>query len=58
VTAIAPGFFTTDIGGSLLMELGNETTQGFIKDIERRTPVGRIGDVNDLEGAAVFLASP
>ncbi|MGB3635924.1 MAG: SDR family oxidoreductase [Rubrobacteraceae bacterium] len=58
VSGIAPGFFQTNIGGGLLMDLENEMTQQFVAEIERRTPVGRIGDVEDLKGAAVFLASP
>jgi 2-dehydro-3-deoxy-D-gluconate 5-dehydrogenase len=58
VTAIAPGFFQTNIGGGLLMDLENELTQQFVAEIERRTPLGRMGDVKDLKGTAVFLASP
>lgn len=40
------------------MDLENEMTQQFVAEIERRTPVGRIGNAEDLKGAAVFLASP
>lgn len=58
VTAIAPGFFQTNIGGGLLMDLENELTKQFVAEIERRTPLGRMGDVKDLKGTAVFLASP
>ncbi|MGF1471409.1 MAG: SDR family NAD(P)-dependent oxidoreductase [Rubrobacteraceae bacterium] len=57
VSGIAPGFFRTNIGGGLLMDLENELTQQFVAEIERRTPAGRMGDVEDLKGAAVFLAS-
>lgn len=58
ITGIAPGFFRTNIGGGLLMDLENELTQQFVAEIERRTPLGRMGDVKDLKGTAVFLASP
>ncbi|WP_047865724.1 SDR family NAD(P)-dependent oxidoreductase [Rubrobacter aplysinae] len=58
VSGIAPGFFRTNIGGGLLMDLENETTQQFVAEIERRTPMGKMGDVEDLKGTAVYLASP
>lgn len=58
VSGIAPGFFRTNIGGGLLLDLENEMTQQFVAEIERRTPLGRMGDVEDLKGTAVFLASP
>ena len=57
VLGIAPGFFQTNTGG-LLMDLENEATKQFVAEIERRTPVGRLGDVKDLKGTAVFLAAP
>lgn len=57
VSGIAPGFFRTNIGGGLLMDLENEMTRQFVTEIERRTPLGRMGEVEDLKGAAVFLAS-
>jgi len=58
VSAIAPGFFRTNIGGGLLMDLENELSRQFVAEIERRTPVGKIGDVEDLKGTALYLASP
>ena len=58
ITGIAPGFFRTNIGGGLLMDLENEMTRQFVSEIERRMPLGRMGDVEDLKGTAVFLASP
>lgn len=58
VSGIAPGFFRTNIGGGLLLDLENEMTRQFVAEIERRTPLGRMGDVDDLKGTAVFLASP
>lgn len=57
VSGIAPGFFRTNIGGGLLMDLENEMSRQFVAEIERRTPVGKIGDVEDLKGTAVYLAS-
>jgi 3-oxoacyl-[acyl-carrier protein] reductase len=50
VNAIAPGFI--DVGMSKGMP--EELTQNFIKQI----PLGRLGDVNEIVDAALFLASP
>src|SRR6184192_3053082 len=50
VNAIAPGFI--DVGMSKAMP--DEVTQNFIKQI----PLGRLGDVNEIVDAALFLASP
>lgn len=57
ISGLAPGFFRTNIGGGLLMDLENEISRQFVEEIERRTPLGRIGDVEDLKGTAVYLAS-
>lgn len=35
----------------------NEMTQQIIAEIECRTLIGNIGDVADLEGTALYLAS-
>ena len=50
VNAIAPGFFETRMTTGLL-----EHNRG---SIERSTPMGRIGRPGELQGAALFLASP
>jgi 3-oxoacyl-[acyl-carrier protein] reductase len=50
VNAIAPGFI--DIGMSKGMS--EEVTANFIKQI----PLGRLGEVNEIVNAALFLASP
>ena len=50
VNAIAPGFI--DVGMS--KGLPEEVTANFIKQI----PLGRLGDVNEIINAALFLASP
>jgi 3-oxoacyl-[acyl-carrier protein] reductase len=50
VNAIAPGFI--DVGMSKGMP--EEVTANFIKQI----PLGRLGDVQDIVNAALFLASP
>ena len=50
VNAIAPGFI--DVGMS--KGLSEEVTANFIKQI----PLGRLGDVNEIVDAALFLASP
>ena len=50
VNAIAPGFI--DVGMSKGMS--EEVTENFKKQI----PLGRLGDVNEIVNAALFLASP
>jgi NAD(P)-dependent dehydrogenase (short-subunit alcohol dehydrogenase family) len=51
VNAIAPGLFRTELNTSLL----DGTPRG--KEFIVRTPMGRFGNVDELVGAAVFLAS-
>ncbi|MBC7797618.1 MAG: glucose 1-dehydrogenase [Pyrinomonadaceae bacterium] len=51
VNAIAPGVFLTDLNRNLL-----ETTERG-KEFQLRTPMRRFGKVEELAGAAVFLAS-
>lgn len=51
VNAIAPGVFKTALNQKLL----EETDRG--KEFLTRTPMGRFGKVEELAGAAVFLAS-
>ena len=51
VNAIAPGVFRTDLNANLL----DGTARG--KEFLMRTPMGRFGKLDELVGAAVFLAS-
>ena len=51
VNAIAPGVFKTDLNRELL----ESTMRG--KEFQLRTPMKRFGKVEELAGAAVFLAS-
>jgi NAD(P)-dependent dehydrogenase (short-subunit alcohol dehydrogenase family) len=51
VNAIAPGVFPTDINRALI----DGTPRG--KEFLMRTPMGRFGKVEELIGAAVYLAS-
>ena len=51
VNAIAPGVFRTDLNAALL----DGTERG--KEFLLRTPMHRFGQLNELVGAAVFLAS-
>jgi NAD(P)-dependent dehydrogenase (short-subunit alcohol dehydrogenase family) len=51
VNAIAPGVFRTALNQKLL----DETPRG--QEFLTRTPMGRFGNVDELAGAAVFLAS-
>lgn len=52
VNAIAPGYFATELTSALV----NDET--FSAWVAARTPAGRWGDVSELVGALVFLASP
>jgi NAD(P)-dependent dehydrogenase (short-subunit alcohol dehydrogenase family) len=52
VNILSPGYFETDI---ILHQI--EIGQLDLEAIERRTPMGRIGKMEDLTGPAVFLAS-
>ncbi len=51
VNAIVPGVFRTDMNANLL----NGTERG--REFLMRTPMGRFGKVEELVGAAVYLAS-
>jgi gluconate 5-dehydrogenase len=51
VNAIAPGYFKTPLNQALVDD------PKFSAWLEARTPAGRWGDVKELVGAAVFLAS-
>lgn len=51
VNALVPGVFKTDLNASLL----EDTPRG--RELLARTPMGRFGKVEELVGAAVYLAS-
>jgi len=51
VNAIGPGYFATELNRALV------DNPDFSKWISGRTPMGRWGDVAELAGAAVYLAS-
>ena len=48
---IAPGYFKTELNAALVAD------KEFSAWIQKRTPMGRWGEVSELGGAAVFLAS-
>ena len=50
--AIAPGYFDTPLNAALVAD------PEFTTWLEKRTPAGRWGKVEELVGAAVFLSSP
>lgn len=50
VNAIAPGFFPSKMTRGILATLGEE-------QLAKRAPLGRIGDDEDLKGAALLFAS-
>ncbi len=49
--AIAPGYFDTPLNAALVADAD------FSAWLEKRTPQGRWGEIGELQGAAVFLAS-
>lgn len=51
VNGIAPGFFATELNAALVAD------KDFTAWLEKRTPMGRWGEIDELVGAAVFLAS-
>jgi len=51
VNAIGPGYFETELNAALMAD------PDFNAWLEKRTPAGRWGTVDELIGAAVFLAS-
>jgi len=51
INAIAPGYFKTPLNQALV------DNAEFTAWLEKRTPAGRWGDVEELVGAAVFLSS-
>jgi gluconate 5-dehydrogenase len=51
VNAIGPGYFNTELNAALV------TNPDFTAWLEKRTPAGRWAEVEELIGAAVFLAS-
>ncbi|OLP52934.1 gluconate 5-dehydrogenase [Rhizobium rhizosphaerae] len=50
--AIAPGYFETPLNAALIAD------PAFTGWLEKRTPAGRWGQVEELVGACIFLASP
>ncbi|MCB1451215.1 MAG: SDR family oxidoreductase [Nitratireductor sp.] len=50
--AIAPGYFDTPLNAALVSD------PQFSAWLEKRTPAGRWGNVDELVGACIFLASP
>lgn len=51
VNAIAPGYFKTPLNKALIED------KKFTAWLEARTPAGRWGNLDELKGAAIFLAS-
>ena len=51
VNGIGPGYFKTELNTALFND------PAFDEWVRKRTPAGRWGEVDELVGAAVFLAS-
>jgi gluconate 5-dehydrogenase len=52
VNSIAPGFFPTALSGKLWAQ------EKMARWAQTNTPLGKLGDVRELVGAAIYLASP
>ena len=52
VNAIAPGYFDTPLNAALVSD------PDFTAWLEKRTPAGRWGNVDELVGACIFLTAP
>ena len=50
--ALAPGYFDTPLNAALVADAA------FSDWLEKRTPAGRWGKVEELVGAAIFLSAP
>lgn len=57
VNAIAPGFFIGDQNRAVLINPDGSLTDRSKKVLEK-TPMGRFGDISELNGAVQFLCSP
>ncbi len=57
VNAIAPGFFLAEQNRALLTDPATGELNARAQTMIRGTPMGRLGNPDDLGGAAVFLAS-
>jgi 2-dehydro-3-deoxy-D-gluconate 5-dehydrogenase len=53
VNAVLPGWIDTELTRNARQEVS-----GLHDSVLRRTPAGRWGDIDDMAGVAVFLASP
>jgi NAD(P)-dependent dehydrogenase (short-subunit alcohol dehydrogenase family) len=58
VNALAPGFFLTDQNRYLLFNAATERWTNRGRTIVAHTPMGRLGEPNDLVGAVLWLVSP
>ena len=57
VNAIAPGFFIGDQNRAVLINPDGSLT-GRSKKVLAKTPMGRFGDISELNGAVQFICSP
>jgi NAD(P)-dependent dehydrogenase (short-subunit alcohol dehydrogenase family) len=57
VNAILPGYIRTGIAGGHMLSEEPEAVE-LRRTLAERLPLGRLGEPDDLKGAAVFLASP
>jgi NAD(P)-dependent dehydrogenase (short-subunit alcohol dehydrogenase family) len=58
VNALAPGFFLTDQNRFLLFNAATERWTNRGRTIVAHTPMGRLGEPDDLVGAALWLLGP
>jgi 3-oxoacyl-[acyl-carrier protein] reductase len=54
INAVAPGFIETEMTKVLIDKYGDQ----FVKEAKTRIPAKRLGTVDEVAAAVVFLASP
>jgi NAD(P)-dependent dehydrogenase (short-subunit alcohol dehydrogenase family) len=61
VNAVCPGVFLTDMWSGILAdrdrEFGDGAGRQYLDDVAARTPLGRVGDPDELANAVAFLVS-
>ncbi|MDY6864312.1 MAG: glucose 1-dehydrogenase [Thermodesulfobacteriota bacterium] len=57
INAIAPGWFPSKLGNELFAGKEGKEKEAFFEDVSKYTPMGRIGELEELQGVAIFLAS-
>lgn len=57
VNAVAPGCIVTPMGNDFFLAMGNGDPEAGKQEVVKSYPIGRLGQVDDIAGAVVYLAS-